>query len=68
MVNTEELSIDMSLTYYADIEIENYGSIEVPENWKVSIIDDFYYFSICIGAKCAIKVLIPTPINATSTF
>lgn len=28
-VNTEELSIDMSLTYYADIEIENYGNITV---------------------------------------
>lgn len=28
-VNTEELSIDMSLTYYADIEIENYGTITV---------------------------------------
>ncbi len=28
-VNTEELSIDMALAYYADIEIENYGTITV---------------------------------------
>lgn len=28
-VNVEELSIDMSLTYYADIDIEDYGKITV---------------------------------------
>lgn len=27
------------------IEIEGYGSIKVPESWKISIVDEFIYFS-----------------------
>lgn len=42
-VNTEELSIDMSLTYYADIEVEDYGTVTVKldQNSAPITVDNF---------------------------
>lgn len=41
--DTESLGIDMSLTYYADIEIENYGTvtIELDQNAAPVTVDNF---------------------------
>ena len=33
------------------VEIDGYGTIKVPEDWKVSIIDDYMYFSTEVNGE-----------------